>query len=104
MSVVAGALALFISSEMPRDIESFLDSFVASFENLDRERFRELFSDDATVFFPPPYASERASGRASVEEGFRAVFERWRKERPGRPISRSIRETSRSRATETSPS
>jgi ketosteroid isomerase-like protein len=85
MNVVTLVLALFISSETPPEIQTFLDSFVASFENLDWERFRALFSDDATVFFPPPYASERASGRAAVEEGFRAVFDRWRSERRGPP-------------------
>jgi len=65
--------------------ERFLDSFVASFNNLEWDRFRDHFSDEATVFFPAPYPRERASGRDAVEEGFRGVFERWRKERPGPP-------------------
>jgi ketosteroid isomerase-like protein len=78
-------LAMLSLVETPPEVARFLDSFVESFENLEWDRFRALFSDEATVFFPAPYPRERASGRASVEEGFRAVFERWRKERPGPP-------------------
>jgi ketosteroid isomerase-like protein len=79
-------LLLALSSiETPPEVARFLDAFVESFENLEWDRFRHLFSDEATVFFPAPYARQRASGRAAVEEGFRAVFDRWRKERPGPP-------------------
>src|SRR5574342_376323 len=73
------------SAATPPEVARFLDSFVESFENLEWDRFRALFNDEATVFFPAPYARERASGRAAVEAGFHAVFERWRKERPGPP-------------------
>jgi ketosteroid isomerase-like protein len=69
----------------PPDVASFLDSFIASFQNLEWDRFRDHFSDEATVFFPAPYDGERAAGRTAVEAGFRGVFERWRKERPGPP-------------------
>ena len=71
--------------ETPPEVARFLDSFIDSFNNLEWDRFRDHFSDEATVFFPAPYAQERASGRAAVEAGFRGVFERWRKERPGPP-------------------
>jgi hypothetical protein len=77
--------AMLLLAEAPPEVATFLDSFVESFENLEWDRFRALFSDEATVFFPAPYARERASGRDAVEEGFRSVFERWRKERPGPP-------------------
>jgi ketosteroid isomerase-like protein len=77
--------AMLSTVETPPDVARFLDSFVESFENLEWDRFRDHFSEEATVFFPAPYAGERASGRAAVEEGFRGVFERWRKERPGPP-------------------
>jgi hypothetical protein len=73
------------SAATPPEVARLLDSFVESFDNLEWDRFRGLFSDEATVFFPAPYARQRASGRAAVEEGFRAVFDRWRKERPGPP-------------------
>lgn len=69
----------------PLEVARFLESFVDSFNNLEWDRFRDHFSDEATVFFPAPYAPERASGRAAVEDGFRGVFERWRNERPGPP-------------------
>jgi ketosteroid isomerase-like protein len=79
------ALALALSIETPSEVEPFLESFVEAFENLEWDRFRAHFADDATVFFPAPYASHRASGRDSVEAGFRDVFERWRSEREGPP-------------------
>jgi ketosteroid isomerase-like protein len=78
-------LALLPLVETPAEVALFLDSFVESFENLEWDRFRDHFSDEATVFFPAPYPRERVSGRAAVEEGFRSVFERWRHERPGPP-------------------
>src|SRR5262245_8573128 len=78
-------LAMLSAIETPKDVARFLDSFVESFENLEWDRFRDHFSDEATVFFPAPYGVERASGRAAVEAGFRRVFDRWRKERPGPP-------------------
>lgn len=78
-------IALLSLSETPPDVARLLDSFAVTFENLEWDRFRDLFSDEATVFFPGNYSRERASGRAAVEEGFRAVFERWRKARPGPP-------------------
>ena len=78
-------LLLLAMLATPPEVARFLDSFVDSFQNLEWDRFRDHFSDEATVFFPAPYASERASGRAAVEGGFRGVFERWRRERPGPP-------------------
>jgi len=78
-------IALFSFAETPPEVTRFLDSFVDSFNNLEWDRFRDHFAEEATVFFPAPYPRERASGRAAVEGGFRGVFERWRKERPGPP-------------------
>jgi ketosteroid isomerase-like protein len=69
----------------PPEVARFLESFVESFENLEWDRFRDHFSEEATVFFPAPYDAARASGRAAVEAGFRGVFDRWRNERPGPP-------------------
>ncbi|MGH9391138.1 MAG: nuclear transport factor 2 family protein [Vicinamibacteria bacterium] len=78
-------IALVSFAETPPEVARFLGSFIESFSDLEWDRFRDHFSDEATVFFPTPYPRERASGRAAVEEGFRGVFERWRKERPGPP-------------------
>jgi ketosteroid isomerase-like protein len=78
-------LALLSFTQAPPEVTRFLDSFIDSFNDLEWDRFRDHFSDEATVFFPAPYARESASGRAAVEEGFRGVFERWRNERPGPP-------------------
>ena len=79
-------LVVLLQTATPsEEVARFLDSFVESFQNLEWDRFRDHFSDEATVFFPAPYASERARGRAAVEAGFRGVFERWRNERPGPP-------------------
>jgi ketosteroid isomerase-like protein len=78
-------LAMLSRIETPPDVARFLDSFVEAFENLDWDRFRDHFSDEATVFFPAPYGGQRATGRAEVEAGFQRVFERWKKERPGPP-------------------
>jgi ketosteroid isomerase-like protein len=84
--MVTMVLLAFLSfTETPPEVARFLDSFIDSFNNLEWDRFRHHFSDEATVFFPAPYPRERASGRAAVEAGFRGVFERWRKERPGPP-------------------
>jgi ketosteroid isomerase-like protein len=78
-------LLVLLQAQTPSEVARFLDSFVESFQNLEWDRFRDHFSDEATVFFPAPYSGERASGRAAVEAGFRGVFDRWRNERPGPP-------------------
>jgi ketosteroid isomerase-like protein len=87
MHFVASMLfaVLVVPAETPSEVEPFLDSFVAAFNDLDWEKFRAHFSEDATVFFPAPYPPARASGRDAVEAGFHGVFERWRRERSGPP-------------------
>jgi ketosteroid isomerase-like protein len=49
-------------------------TFLRDFENLDWDRFRQSFADDATVFFPVPEPPRRFSGRAEIERQFRRVF------------------------------
>ncbi len=83
--LLVALLQTLAAVETPPEVARFLDSFVESFQNLEWDRFRDHFSDEATVFFPAPYGGERASGRAAVEAGFRGVFDRWRNERPGPP-------------------
>jgi uncharacterized protein (TIGR02246 family) len=58
-------------------VRQFLSDFIAAFDNLDWEKFRASFEDDATVFFPRG-RPDRASGRAEVEEHFKNVFEQIR--------------------------
>jgi ketosteroid isomerase-like protein len=56
------------------EVAAAVDRFLVSFENLDWERFRTAFADDATVFFPVPEPPQRYTGRAEVEAQFRKVF------------------------------
>lgn len=55
-------------------LEKALTNFIQAFDNLDWERFRAAFADNATVFYPRAYPS-RAEGRAEFEKTFKLVFE-----------------------------
>jgi len=66
------------------DVQAAAAAFVEAFNNLDWEKFRLGFTDDATVFFPFPQAPQRASGRAEVEAVFKRFFDEGRK-RKGAP-------------------
>jgi ketosteroid isomerase-like protein len=57
--------------------EATLQAFIRAFDNLDWERFRGFFADDATVFYPRGVAS-RAHGRAEFEADFQQVFKQIR--------------------------
>jgi uncharacterized protein (TIGR02246 family) len=65
-------------------VRSFLADFIQAFNNLDWEKFRNAFTDDATVFYPRGTAN-RASGRTEVEKHFRDVFEQIRAGRAAGP-------------------
>ena len=54
-------------------LEAAIAAFLAAFNDLDWQRFRALFTDDATVFFPRLRA-ERATTLAEVEETWHAIF------------------------------
>ncbi|HYM75525.1 MAG TPA: nuclear transport factor 2 family protein [Candidatus Dormibacteraeota bacterium] len=54
-----------------------LSDFIQAFDNLDWDRFRTSFADDATVFYPREFP-HRADGRAQFERTFQKVFERIR--------------------------
>lgn len=59
------------SSGVMRAANDFLDAF----RNLDWERFRTAFDDNATVFFPPSANQpRRATGKAEIESTFTSVF------------------------------
>ena len=68
-----------------RDVQAAAAAFVEAFNNLDWEKFRLLFSDDATVFFPFAQAPRRASGRAEVEAVFKRFFDEGRKRKAAPP-------------------
>ena len=67
------------------DVQKAVDAFIESFNNLDWEKFRLGFTDDATVFFPFPQVPRRADGRAEVEAVFKRFFDAARKQKPGPP-------------------
>jgi ketosteroid isomerase-like protein len=59
------------------EIRKMLSEFVIAFDNLDWEKFRAAFADDATVFYPREFP-RRAAGRAEFEKTFKLVFEQIR--------------------------
>lgn len=64
--------------------ESTLQDFIRAFDNLDWDRFRTFFTDDATVFYPRGF-TKRAHGRAEFEADFHIVFEQIRGSRTQPP-------------------
>ena len=68
-----------------QDVQAAAAAFVESFNNLDWEKFRLGFSDDATVFFPFAQFPRRASGRAEVEAIFKRFFDEARKRKAAPP-------------------
>jgi ketosteroid isomerase-like protein len=58
-------------------VQQDLNAFLQAFNNLDWERFRSAFDDNATVFFPREFPG-RATGRAEFEKNFKVVFEQIR--------------------------
>ena len=65
-------------------VRTFLAEFISAFDNLEWDKFRNSFTDDATVFYPRG-AAKRANGRAQFEEHFRLVFEQIRAGRTSGP-------------------
>ena len=65
------------AEEEQEGIHRFLSEFITAFDNLDWDKFRNAFADDATVFYPRDRAN-RANGRMEVEEYFKHVFEQIR--------------------------
>jgi ketosteroid isomerase-like protein len=64
--------------------EATLHAFVQAFDNLDWERFRSFFAEDATVFYPRGIA-RRAQGRVEIEANFQKVFKEIRGDRTQPP-------------------
>jgi ketosteroid isomerase-like protein len=61
------------------DVRAVIGGFLAAFGDRDFAVFMPYFSEDATVFFPPSAAapSGRVRGRPSIEQAFKAVFDRY---------------------------
>ncbi|HXO34982.1 MAG TPA: nuclear transport factor 2 family protein [Candidatus Acidoferrales bacterium] len=59
------------------EVRDALANFVLAFDNLDWEKFRLSFSDDATVFYPRGFP-QRSNGRAEFEKSFTIVFDQIR--------------------------
>jgi ketosteroid isomerase-like protein len=68
-----------------QEVQAAAAAFVEAFNNLDWEKFRLGFTDDATVFFPFPQFPRRASGRAEVEAVFKRFFDEGRKSKAAPP-------------------
>jgi ketosteroid isomerase-like protein len=87
-------LLLFVSSSSPEQVASpaasggevrqTLADFITAFDNLDWERFRSAFADDATVFYPREFA-DRANGRVEFERPFKRVFSQIRAQKTSAP-------------------
>lgn len=66
------------------EIERTLHAFLEAFDNLEWDKFRGFFADDATVFYPRGVA-QRAEGREEYERAFRDVFAQIRGDRTAPP-------------------
>lgn len=62
-----------------------LHEFLTAFEDLDWNRFRSSFSDDACVFFPSAATPEEFCGRKAVELRFEKEFDTIRHDSGGGP-------------------
>jgi ketosteroid isomerase-like protein len=65
------------AQESESEVRQTLSDFIQAFDNLDWERFRSAFADEATVFYPRAFP-RRADGRAEFERTFQHVFEQIR--------------------------
>ena len=71
-------------------VQKAAEAFLDAFNNLEWERFRRSFSDDATVFFPFSQVPRLANGRTELEAVFKAFFDDVRKRKPGPPYQNIV--------------
>ena len=66
--------------------------FLAAFDSLQWEPFRNFLADDVTMFFPFTQVPQRADGRAAVERVFSGFFSSARsaREQAGRPAVQGL--------------
>jgi ketosteroid isomerase-like protein len=62
-----------------------ISRFLSAFRNLEWEPFIATFTDDATVFFPFPDQSARATGIGQISAIFQPFFIRLRQQQSGPP-------------------
>jgi ketosteroid isomerase-like protein len=81
---IVAVLALVLSTPIAvhaehEDVRNMMSGFLAAFSNREVSAFMPYFSEDATVFFPPSAAAPtgRIQGRVSIEQSFKAVFDRY---------------------------
>jgi ketosteroid isomerase-like protein len=74
-----------VASDSVRVAEVLLD-FLRDFGDLDWERFRAHFDDEASAFHPLANAPSRDDGRAAFETTFRGFFDAARSAREGPPF------------------
>jgi ketosteroid isomerase-like protein len=60
-------------------VEQALARFVAAFEDLDWERFRKCFSENATIFHPAPPNIKRIDSPEQFDKAWLGVFDRIKK-------------------------
>ena len=65
------------TAEGEAEVRKTLAEFIQAFDNLDWDRFRNAFADDACVFYPREFP-HRADGRAEFEKFFQRVFDHIR--------------------------
>jgi ketosteroid isomerase-like protein len=66
------------------EVRDTLAKFIRAFDDLDWERFRLAFDDNATVFYPRA-VPQRANGRAEFEKQFKTVFQQIRGDKQAPP-------------------
>jgi len=64
-------------SDVESEVRKTLTDFIHAFDNLDWDKFRSFFADDATVFYPREFP-RRAEGRKGFETFFLKEFDRIR--------------------------
>ena len=80
------AMAQRVPEEQKRvEVQKTLSEFIVAFDNLDWEKFRRAFADEATVFYPREFP-RRAAGRTEFEKTFKKVFEQIRAGRSTPPF------------------
>jgi ketosteroid isomerase-like protein len=83
--MTGGASAAFTAETDRAAVERAIAAFVAAFNELDADRFRDSFAADATWIAPMADFPERATGRDAVLATFADVFARGRAARPSPP-------------------
>ena len=77
VAILPAAMSAASKNNAESEVRETLTNFIQAFDNLDWDKFRSFFADDATVFYPREFP-RRANGRREFEEYFQKVFDRIR--------------------------